>query len=233
VVQLVVVLMLSFYVMLDGQRIKRGVLRLVPIVVRDDVEYFVASVNRAFAGFLRGQLTQALIYSVGTAAIMWVAGLDLIVLTAVVNTVLMLIPFVGPPLALVLPLSIAIFEKPGSFWLVLILVIGLQQIVINVIAPRVMSSAIGVHPLLVFFGLLAGAKLAGVWGALFGVPVVAVIAAMVSFYHDIIEERRAREVENDLASTSIEQLAAERAAREAAGRDTERVPTAPGIGLGR
>jgi hypothetical protein len=100
-----------------------------------------------------------------------------------------------------------------------------------VIAPRVMSSAIGVHPLLVFFGILAGAKLAGVWGALFGVPVVAVIAAMVTFYHDIIEERREREVEADLASTSIEELAAERAAREAAATGGERLPTAPGMGV--
>jgi predicted PurR-regulated permease PerM len=233
VVQLVVVLMLSYYVMLDGPRINRGILRLVPIVVREDVEYFVASVNRAFAGFLRGQLLQAVIFAVGTAAIMWAVGLDLILLTAVVNTVLMLIPFVGPPLALVLPLSIAIFEKPGSFWLVLILVVGLQMVVVNVVAPRVMSSTIGVHPLLVFLGILAGAKLAGVWGAVFGVPVVAVIVAMVTFYHAMIEERRAREVENDLASTDIDRLAAERAAREAAGLDAERIPTTPGIGLRR
>lgn len=230
VIQLVLVLMLSFYVMLDGPRMKRGTLRMVPISFREDVEYFAASVNRAFAGFLRGQLIQALVYSLGTAAIMWAAGLDLIVLTAVVNTALMLIPFVGPPLALILPLSISLVEKPTSFLLVLILVNVLQQIVVNVIAPRVMSSAIGVHPLLVFFGILAGAKLAGVWGALFGVPVVAVIAAMVTFYHDIIEERREREVEADLASTSIEELAAERAARES-GAVGERLPTAPGMGV--
>lgn len=192
VVQLVLVLMISFYVMLDGHRIKRGLLGVMPETFREDVEYLAASVNRAFAGFLRGQLIQAVIYSVGTAGIMWVVGLDLILLTAVVNTVLMLIPFVGPPLALVLPLSIAVFEEPGAFWLVLVLVTALQLVVVNVVAPRVMSTAVGVHPLLVFLGLLAGAKVAGVWGALFGVPVVAVIAAMATFYHAMLEERRTR-----------------------------------------
>ena len=230
VVQLVLVLMLSFYVMLDGPRIQRGALAMVPVAFRADVEHFVASVNQAFAGFLRGQLIQALVYALGTAAIMWAVGLDLIVLTAVVSTVTMFIPFVGPPLALVLPLAIAIFEKPGSFWLVLILVTALQQVVVNVIAPRVMSSAVGVHPLLVFLGILAGAKLAGVWGALFGVPVVAVIAAMVTFYRDILEERGRRAIENDLAATDIDELAAA-AAREAAAHGGERVPTAPGVGL--
>jgi predicted PurR-regulated permease PerM len=192
VVQLVLVLMLSFYIMMDGPRIMHGAVGVVPLTIREDLIFFVDSVNRAFAGFLRGQLVQALLYSLGTAAIMWVAGLDLILLTAVVNTGLMMIPFVGPPLALILPFSIAIFEAPTSALVVMILVTALQAVVVNVVGPRVMSSAVGVHPLLVFVGILAGAKLAGVWGAVFGVPAVAVIAAMAVFYHAMIEERRTR-----------------------------------------
>ena len=192
VVQLVLVLMLSFYIMLDGPRIMRGAVMVMPRTLREDLVFFVDSVNRAFAGFLRGQLIQALMYSLGTATIMWGAGLDLILLTAVVNTGLMMIPFIGPPLALVLPLSIAIFESPGSALVVSILVTALQAVVVWVVQPRVMSSAIGLHPLLVFVGLLAGAKLAGVWGAVFGVPAVAVITAMAVFYHAMIEDRQAR-----------------------------------------
>jgi predicted PurR-regulated permease PerM len=192
VVQLVLVLMLSFYIMLDGPRIMRGAVSVMPPTLRDDLVFFVDSVNSAFAGFLRGQLIQALLYSLGTAAIMYLAGLDLILLTAVVNTGLMMIPFIGPPLALVLPLSIAIFESPSSALVVAILVMALSAVIVNVVAPRVMSSAVGVHPLLVFVGILAGAKLAGVWGAVFGVPAVAVISAMAVFYHALIEGRRTR-----------------------------------------
>jgi predicted PurR-regulated permease PerM len=192
IVQLLLVLILSFYSMLDGPRIMRGAVRAMPLTLREDLIFFVDSVNRAFAGFFRGQLIQALLYSLGTAGIMWVAGLDLILLTAVVNTALMMIPFVGPPLALILPLSIAIFESPGSALVVAILVTALQSVIVWVVAPRVMSSAIGLHPLLVFVGILAGAKLAGLWGAVFGVPAVAVIAAMAVFYHKIIEERQIR-----------------------------------------
>jgi predicted PurR-regulated permease PerM len=156
IVQLVIVLMLSFYVMLDGHRIRRGLLRSLPPSLRSDADFFLVSVNRAFAGFLRGQLIQALVYAIGTAVIMWAVGLDLLLLTAVVNTVVMMIPFVGPPLAIVLPLAVSLLERPDSFWLVFILVNALQQVVVNVIAPRVMSSAVGVHPLLVFVGCWAG-----------------------------------------------------------------------------
>ncbi|MCC7367530.1 MAG: AI-2E family transporter [Chloroflexi bacterium] len=201
IVQLILVLMLSFYIMLDGQRIIRGLLAVMPLTVREDAVFFLDSVNRAFAGFLRGQLIQALLYSLGTAFIMWMAGLDLILLTAVVNTVLMMIPFVGPPLALVLPLSIAVFESTTGFLVVWVLVVALQTVVVNVVAPRVMSSAVGVHPLLVFLGILAGAKLAGVWGALFGVPVVAVMATMATFYHAMLEDRRTRSA-SSLASVN-------------------------------
>jgi predicted PurR-regulated permease PerM len=188
--QLAIVLILSFYVMLDGHRISQGLLRSVPVAFREDVVFFFASVNRAFAGFLRGQLVQALIYALGVAAIMSAFGLNLVLLTTVVNTLLMLIPFVGPPLALIMPIVIAFVEKPGSFWIIFLMVNVLQQIVLNVVAPRVMSTAIGLHPLLVFVGLLGGAQVAGVWGALFGVPVVAVVTAMVSFYHAMLEQRR-------------------------------------------
>lgn len=224
VVQLIVVLMLSFYVMMDSQRIQRGMLALVPMAAREDVDFFLDSVNRAFAGFLRGQLIQALVYSVGTAAIMWAAGLDLILLTAVVNTLLMMIPFVGPPLALVLPLSIAVFEAPGSFWVVLVLVTGLQLVVVNVVAPRVMSSAIGVHPLLVFLGLLAGAKLAGFWGALFGVPVVAVLTGMATFYHAMLEARQRRDTAALLTAPDSEVAVAEAPVTPAS---TTLTPSAP------
>lgn len=188
--QLAIVLILSFYVTLDGHRISGGLLRIVPPGRRDEVVFFLASVNRAFAGFLRGQLVQALVYALGVAVIMWAFGLNLILLTTVVNTLLMLIPFAGPPLALIMPLAIAFFDKPLTFWAVCIPVVALQQVVLYLVAPRVMTSTIGLHPLLVFVGLLGGAQVAGIWGALFGVPVVAVVTTMASFYHAMLERRR-------------------------------------------
>ena len=61
---------------------------------------------------------------------------------------------------------------------VTIALLVLQQVVFNVLAPKVMSEAVGIHPLLVFLAILIGSKAAGVAGAIFGVPVAAVIAAV-------------------------------------------------------
>jgi predicted PurR-regulated permease PerM len=51
---------------------------------------------------------------------------------------------------------------------------------------------VGLHPLMVFFAVLTGARLAGVWGAIFGVPIVAVVSTMISFYRADRQERVAR-----------------------------------------
>ena len=73
-----------------------------------------------------------------------------------------------------------------------IALLALQQVIFNVLAPRILSRQVGLHPLLVFFAVLTGARVAGVWGAIFGVPIVAVFTTMVSFYRANQEERVAQ-----------------------------------------
>jgi len=112
---------------------------------------------------------------------------------AVLAGVGMLIPFLGPLLAIIPPLLIAAFwvTSVGQFvWIFLILWVT-QQLLVNVLAPRLLGDVVGMHPLLVLFALFAGATVAGIWGALFGVPVAAVGFLMVrDFYHEVLEPSR-------------------------------------------
>jgi predicted PurR-regulated permease PerM len=190
--QVFIILILSYYMTLDGARISGALLTALPAAYRNDARYFFVSVNRAFAGFMRGQVAQAVIYGFGTAVVMTFMGMDLVLLSSVAAAAFMLLPFIGPFLAMVLPLAVAVLSRPEAFWVILVALFVLQQLVVNVIAPRLMSRSVGLHPLLVFLAVLGGAKVAGVWGAVFGVPVVAVLAAMASFYRATVEDRRAR-----------------------------------------
>lgn len=187
---LVLVLMLSFYIMLDGNRLTRAFLQAIPADRRDDVNYLFFSTHRAFGGFIRGQLIQALVYGTATAAIMVIAGLPYTAVSAIFATTIMMVPFIGPVLAMVPPVLIAAFVQPGKTWWVFLLLLLLQQVVLNVLAPRVMSKSVGMHPLLVLLALLVGSKLAGMWGAVFAVPIAGVVVAMVSFYRMTVEERK-------------------------------------------
>jgi predicted PurR-regulated permease PerM len=182
---LVIVLILSFYLTLDGDRISRGIVRLVPENLQDTFHFFINSTERSFGGFLRGQLLQAVIYASGTAIIMMVAGVGYVVLATFIAAIAMVIPFVGPFIAIIPPIFLAALQGPLSTVIgVTVALFVLQQVVFNVIAPKVMSDAVGIHPLLVFAAILIGSKVAGIAGAIFGVPVAAVLAAMAGFLYN-------------------------------------------------
>jgi predicted PurR-regulated permease PerM len=88
--------------------------------------------------------------------------------------------------------TIAVLTRPEVAIYLFVALLALQQVIFNVLAPRILSRQVGLHPLLVFFAVLAGARVAGVWGAIFGVPIVAVGITMISFYRANKEERVAR-----------------------------------------
>lgn len=181
---LIIVLVLSFYMLADGNRLTDKVSRAVPPHVREELHFLQESVDRVFGGFLRGQIIQCVIYGVGTAIVMVAAGLSYVLVSSLFAGAVMLIPFVGPVIALGPPLLLAAMQ--GSFAKFVAVAIGLlilQQIVVNVIAPKLLSHSVGLPPLLVLLAMLLGAKIAGLVGAIFGVPFAAVGYAMLVFLY--------------------------------------------------
>lgn len=190
--QVLLTLILSLYFMFDGARLGQQFVSAFPRKYRDEVGYFIVSVNRAFSAFLRGQIIQALVYGVGIALIMIGAGLPFAALASVLGGISIFIPFIGPVLGTVVPIVIALIADPAKAWLVALLAIGLNTVIINVLAPKLMSQQIGLSPVYVLAAVIIGARVGGPWGALFGIPVAAVIAAMITFYQLTVAERDQR-----------------------------------------
>ncbi|MEW6232619.1 MAG: AI-2E family transporter [Chloroflexota bacterium] len=183
VFNLLLILILSFYLMLDGETIAKQVLALVPKGHKTEATFLADSVSKTFGGFLRGQLLQALIYAAGTLLVMWLAGLGYALVASVAAGLLMLIPFIGPLIALIIPMAIALIQAPATGIAVFLILFIYQQIVVNVLGTKIMGEALGIHPLLVFLAVLVGIKVAGVWGAFFGVPIMGVLYAMAVFFY--------------------------------------------------
>jgi hypothetical protein len=113
---------------------------------------------------------------------MTVLGLNFVLVASLFVVILMLIPLFGPFLSLLPPLLVVLIQNPGlSIWLLLILFVY-QFVITNVLMPRLLSQAVGLHPLLVLAAILLGIKVGGFWGAFFGIPVVGVLWAMVRFF---------------------------------------------------
>jgi predicted PurR-regulated permease PerM len=180
---LVFILILSFYMTLDGPRLTRQSLSVLPEEWRGEVATLMEIVDRTFGGFLRAQLVQSLLYGVATAALMVALGLTEVALASLIAGLMVLIPIIGGFLAMVPPLIIALIQEPDRIFWVFVGLVIVQQIIFNVIMPRLLGQIVGLHPLLVFAALLIGGTFAGAWGIVFGIPLAGVISSVLQFLY--------------------------------------------------
>src|SRR5207344_599553 len=87
----------------------------------------------------------------------------------------------GPILGAVPPVVLAFFDRPITALWVALAYLAIHQLEGHVVVPRVMGNALRSHPLAVIFGLLAGAELFGILGAILALPLLAVGRAVVDF----------------------------------------------------
>ncbi len=181
IANLLLIIVFSLYMVADRDRMLSFVFRVIPPAFAADARLLETSVSRSFGGFLRGQAVMGILYGAIAVITSAVFGLDYLAGTSAAAAVLMAIPFFGPFVAWAPPVLVAVFAKPdavlGSF-----AVMGVGWlIVMNVVQPRVMSDALRIHPIVVLGSVIVGAKLAGIGGAVFGIPIAAVISAL--FFH--------------------------------------------------
>ena len=142
-------------------------------------------------------LLVSLIYGVGTASVMLATGLPAALPVALISSVLLAVPFIGDWLALALPLIVA--AVAGDFITLIIVLAALlfvQQVMLNLLTPRILGHSVRMPAMLVIIAVVLGARLAGIAGALLGVPTMGVIYAFAVHYGTRIRERReARESE--------------------------------------
>lgn len=179
---LLFVVILSLYMSLSGRELAEELGALIPRGYRDDVRVFVLTINQNFGGFVRGQLVQSLLAGLATALIMLIMRLDFVLLAAVLSALVMLIPLLGVILTLIPPVLIAFFiGSPSTAVIVFVFLFLFQQVLMNVLMPKIMAQSVGLHPLLVFAALLMGVRVGGIWGAFFGIPIAGVLYAMLIF----------------------------------------------------
>jgi len=165
------VLILSLYIMLDGKRLSDQFYSLVPMRYQDELHFVFSTIDRTFGGFLRGQVLMAFIQGAFTGVVMYVLDLQFTMLTAILSGLLMFIPELGAPVAMVAPTVVAALQDSGAALPLLIVMFVFQQILLRFVIPKVMSEAIGMPPLLILVSVLVSANIMGFWGFFFGIPV--------------------------------------------------------------
>ena len=181
---LVVTPVVAFYILLDWGRMIATIDSLAPSAHREDIRAIARDMNRAIAGFLRGQslvcLFLGLWYGIGLSLI----GLKFGFLLGVCAGFLSFIPYVGSLTALVLSAVMSIVQGWPSMGLFAMAmgVIGVGQFLEgNVLTPRLVGASVGLHPVWLMFALFAFGSLFGFTGLILAVPLAAVLGVLIRF----------------------------------------------------
>ena len=181
---LFLMVLVSIYLLLEREKITDAMLQTIPETVRDQSLELFYAVERSLIRYLRGQLLLCAIMGVLGWAIMFFTVGEYALAVGAWVAATELIPVLGAFLGAIPAVAIALFVPQGGFFEAL-LVAGLfliaQQLEGNLLVPRIQGGSVGVHPLIVLFATLAGTALYGILGAIFAVPVVAIVAATIRY----------------------------------------------------
>jgi predicted PurR-regulated permease PerM len=172
-VEVLAVLVIAAYLVIDAPRIGHALLALLPPEARPAATRLAPVVLARVGGYVRGQLVSSLMVGVLIAVALTVLGVRYSLLIGAIAAVFNIVPFVGATVAAVLAVLAALNESLTLAALTLAVMVGAQTVEGKLLAPHFVGRATGLHPLAVLLALLAGAHLAGLIGALVAVPLLA------------------------------------------------------------
>lgn len=182
----VTVLLLIAYLILDGARLLGSVLRAVPAEHRDRLADTLHRAGRRMRGWLAGQFLLMLILAVSSGLTFGIMGIPYFYLLAVFAGVANIIPLLGPLATVLLASAVAATESGWKVLGVLIYYLVYQQVENAFLTPNIMKSQAQLSSAVVIIALLVGSDLAGIPGALVAVPSAVLVSEMAGEYlvHD-------------------------------------------------
>jgi predicted PurR-regulated permease PerM len=186
---------ISLYMLIDGDKLWKSFLKLLPVASRDR---FALTFQQSFLGFIRGQLLLMLFLASTSFLIFTLLGVNYSLILAVIIGLMDAIPGIGATLGVLLVTLLVFTSQGGAIALkVVIASILLQQIQDNIVRPKVMGNALELNPVLLFLALFIGERVAGLLGVFLSIP----IAGMIAIWIRLVREEDV--VEGGLAQISV------------------------------
>lgn len=190
VLDIIVVAMLSIYLLLDGSRVFRWLRENMPATMQKRGFFLLDTLETVVGGYIRGQLTLSLLIGALVGAGMAIFGVPHPVLLGELAFLLAFIPvlgtFISGALCILLSLTASdswVVALTHQTWILAIIVlvyfVAMHIIESDIVGPRVVGHAVGLHPVISITALIAGAELFGILGALFVAPAVGVLQAII------------------------------------------------------
>lgn len=185
-----------FYVLLDEEKGKAALDRILPKRIRADFWAIITIFDRIFSAYIRGQITLGAVVAVMSYVGLW--AVDLFVpnvdipyklLLALVAGFTELIPVIGPILGAIPAVIVGLFTSPVAAIVIAILYIIIQQLENNILVPRIIGGVVEIHATVLMLLLVISASVAGLIGVILSVPITAVARDLYRYLNGRLRER--------------------------------------------
>jgi predicted PurR-regulated permease PerM len=184
-VDAVLVLVLSIYFSIDGRRLVRWI-PAHSFARSHEVTSGLRIVNDVVGGYVRGTVTMCFLVGVAVGLGMWILRVPHPLLLGLIAFFMEFVPVVGVIISGGLCVLVALFVGPITAVLALAYFVLIQVLEGDVVGPRIMGNALGIHPAVALIAFIVGSELFGIWGALFGAPIAGLLQAFtVAAYQQI------------------------------------------------
>src|SRR5712691_3889535 len=176
---IILVAVMSVYLLIDGKRVVNGLRQNMPRRQRGRIRFLLDTLQRVVGGYIRGQLALCGLIGVLVRDGMEILGVPSALVVGVVGFVLEFIPVLGTLVSGLICVLLALTKGWLLAIIVLVYFVVVHVIEGDVVGPRIVGKAIGLHPVVSLAALIAGGELFGIWGALFASPVAGVLQALL------------------------------------------------------
>ncbi|MCR6110294.1 AI-2E family transporter [Bacillus sp. A301a_S52] len=187
---LIVIPFIAFYGLKDYPLLKKTVWYLTPKKMRAEGKQLIKEVDKTLGSYIRGQLIVCIIVGFLAWLGFWIINMPYGTLLAIVIGITNVIPYFGPVLGTVPVVLLALTESPLLVVSGLAVILIIQLVEGNILAPVIIGKSIHTHPLLIILALVAGNEIGGIIGLIVAVPLLAVVKVLLLHFRRLIRERR-------------------------------------------
>jgi predicted PurR-regulated permease PerM len=169
------VFLLAYYWTQESNFVIRGMLRLIPRARRKEIREFIQIVEAKIGGYIRGQGILSLVVGIAAFSSYALIGLPYTLVLAIIAGLMEMVPIFGPALGAIPALLVALTVEPEKAVWVLVATVVIQLMENVWLVPRIMTSSMGVNPIIILLSLVTFSAVFGFPGALLALPLAAII----------------------------------------------------------
>lgn len=174
------VLLISFYLLIRRDGISDFLRNVLPQSIENEVVQIWQRSRHRIGRWFRTQLLLSLFVGFLVFLSMWIMGVKYSLILGAVAAIFEIVPIAGPIFAGVVSTAVALTQSlPLAIWVVIVFIL-IQQLESNIFVPLLIKKSIGLNPVMIILGILAGAKLGGIVGIILAAPILVFLEEVIT-----------------------------------------------------